>query len=199
MTNRTCTISGCGKPRHGRGWCDSHYGRWLRTGTPEAPTTEDRFWAKVDKNGPIPEIFPELGQCWLWTATTIREYGWFRMDGKGHLAHRASWQISVGPIPPGIQIDHRCHNQSCVRPDHLRLATHKQNMENLASARRISKSGIRGVSLDKRRSTWEVTVKHNGKRHYLGAFSSKDEAERTAIAKRNELFTHNDADRKATQ
>lgn len=34
-------------------------------------TIEERFWAKVDKNGPMPEGRPDLGPCWLWTAAKI--------------------------------------------------------------------------------------------------------------------------------
>lgn len=82
----------------------------------------DRFWAKVDKDGPEPER-SELGECWVWTATRLRGYGRF---GEGY-AHRASYTAYVGPIPDGFQVDHLCSNPSCVRPTHLEAVTPRVN------------------------------------------------------------------------
>lgn len=56
--------------------------------------------------------------CWLWTGK-LNSYGYGRYGIK--FAHRLSYEIHKGPIPPGMQVDHLCFNPSCVRPDHLRL------------------------------------------------------------------------------
>lgn len=40
MAQRTCEIDGCGRPRIGRGWCETHYRRWQRLGAPDAPLTQ---------------------------------------------------------------------------------------------------------------------------------------------------------------
>lgn len=84
-----------------------------------------RFWAKVDKNGPVPAHLPELGPCWIWTgACTGPGYGVFWLNNANVSAHRASWELHHGPIGAGpgyhgICILHRCDNKACVRPDHL--------------------------------------------------------------------------------
>lgn len=86
---------------------------------------EERFWAKVDRNGPVPECAPDLGSCWLWiAATTYQGYGVFTVkmaDGtwKRQPAHRVSWELFCGPIPKGAVLDHLCRVKACIRPEHL--------------------------------------------------------------------------------
>jgi hypothetical protein len=113
------------------------------------------------------------------------------------MAHRFAYESINGPIPEGLQVDHICHNTSCVLVKHLRLATPSQNKENMAGARADSKSGIRGVRWARRQRKWYASVRQMGALHYLGYFDDIRDAEAAVIAKRNELFTHNNADRKA--
>lgn len=145
----------------------------------------EQFWAKVDKTP----------GCWLWTgATTSRlGYGSLRYDGKHEYAHRLSLKLAGVDIT-GFQVDHICHEPRCVRPEHLRCATNKQNSENLTGAYANSTSGIRGVYWDKATKRWYATVGHNGK-SYGKRFLRIEDAAEWARAKRVELFTHNDADR----
>lgn len=92
--------------------------------------TTARFWSKVDQSG----------ACWLWTGATTHGYGVARVDGRNVGAHRVSYELAHGPIPQDMQVDHVCHNndlgcvvaaqcqhRACVRPDHLRLATNRDN------------------------------------------------------------------------
>lgn len=87
----------------------------------------DRFWPKVDKNGP--------NGCWIWTAAT---------DGNGYgnlgrgrggdgceKAHRVSYMLANGSIPDGMFVLHRCDNKLCVNPDHLFHGTHLDNMRDM--------------------------------------------------------------------
>lgn len=91
----------------------------------------DRFWSKVDRNGPVPAHMPHLGPCWTWTAGRYRKgYGTFYHDGIQHGAHRSSWLLNIGPIPPETpHVLHRCDTPSCVRPDHLWVGTNADNNE----------------------------------------------------------------------
>ena len=173
--------------------CASHYNQWHAgknlSALPKAAkrmTPLDRFLSYVDKSD----------GCWEWTGRKIHDYGSFYAAGHHIRAHRFSYKQFVGPIPTGMEIDHMCHNKSCVNPSHLRLATHKQNRENLTGAQKNNTtSGIRGVYWKASRNRWAAMVMHSKKRYHVGHFTDIREAEAAVIAKRNELFTHNDLDR----
>ena len=71
---------------------------------------------------------PETG-CWIWIASTfLGGYGCIRVDGKIVGAHRLSYELHNGPIPEELHVLHRCDQPPCVRPDHLFLGTHQDNM-----------------------------------------------------------------------
>lgn len=193
MLPKTCSIPECESKTLARGWCSRHWQRWQRHGDPLAGgidrprvTPSARFWSKVNKTA----------TCWIWTgAVNDAGYGLFRHHGKNERAHRFAWKLLVGEIEADKQIDHRCRNRACVRLDHLRPATNKQNAEHVESS---GASGYRGVTFNKRRNKWVVQVTHNGRNHYGGYFTDVHEAGAAAKALRNELFTHNDLDRIAS-
>jgi hypothetical protein len=148
---------------------------------------ETRFWAKVDTSG----------DCWTWTAA-VNSYGYgvIGSDGKVKKAHRLAYEWTNGPIPDGSLIDHICRNRACVRASHLRLASQKQNQENLEGPNLTNvTSGVRGV-YKHRDGKWQARATHNGRNHSGGLYPSIEEADAAAIALRNRLFTHNDADRR---
>lgn len=163
----------------------------------------ERFWSWVDKDGPLS---PQDGtRCWVWTGALLKPtrtscggYGMFTPVSPSPriYVHRFAWEHLKGSIPAGKVIDHRpsCP-KSCVNPDHLRLATKKQNSENRAGPQVNSSSGIRGVYWHELSNRWMVKVKHSGKQYYGGIFWDIKDAEAAAIRLRNELFTHNDLDR----
>lgn len=86
-------------------------------------SVEDRFWPKVDKSDP--------GGCWLWTAAKGKGgYGNFGVTPrKTAYAHRFAYELMVGAIPEGLQLDHLCRNKACVNPAHLEPVTCKENLE----------------------------------------------------------------------
>jgi hypothetical protein len=98
----------------------------------------DRWEAKVDRDGPIPEHAPELGPCWVWTGTRLGGprggYGAINRGGQGSqstaplLAHVVAYELYVGPVPDGLELDHLCGNKGCVNPSHLEPVTHRENI-----------------------------------------------------------------------
>lgn len=138
----TCSIPDCESIAYCRGWCVKHYRRWKRHGDPEKiayPSLVDRFWNKVDFDGPISDYRPDLGPCWVWngalTGGPDGGYGSFRITStKTSPAHRVAYELLIGPIPTDeeagyrVTLDHLCRNHACVNPGHLEVVPEATNI-----------------------------------------------------------------------
>ena len=174
------------------GYCNAHYARH-RKGKPMDPpilkhgaSDEERFWEKVNKTD----------SCWLWTGAKQNGYGIARADGKAQLAHRVSFAWSKGMIPEGTQLDHMCHNRSCVNPDHVRFADWETNGQNRARANKNSKTGIRGVYWNKGRNGWFAAITLGPEVIRRGPFEEIGDAEKAAIELRRTHMPFSLLDRK---
>lgn len=79
---------------------------------------EERFWAKVDKDGPVPESYPEFGNCWLWAGGKFQNgYGRFRLLSHEIGAHKAAFLAAGGDLTGGLRTCHTCDTRGCVRND----------------------------------------------------------------------------------
>lgn len=132
-----------------------HYQRGLRHGTitvderPKIPMV-DRIMAKVVHSG----------DCWLYTGSDNgKGYGITSDDRRRpRYVHRVMYEHAVGPIPPGVEVCHTCDVRNCVRPDHLFLGTHRQNIEDCVSkgrhargektaGRKLTEAAVRDIRL----------------------------------------------------
>lgn len=81
---------------------------------------EERFWRKVNL----------LGSCWEWTGNRMKGgYGTFAFRKGTWGAHRVAYTLCVAEIPDDKMLLHSCDNPGCVNPAHLRVGSHKDNME----------------------------------------------------------------------
>lgn len=137
MPKPICAVEDCWRLVVARGWCEPHYRSWKRYGDPLAAklkphgSVAERFWPKVEKDGPVPSGRPDLGRCWSWRAATdLHGYGVFAVGThcRRAAAHRVAYGLLVSEIPAGLELDHLCRNPNCVNPVHLEPVTHRENM-----------------------------------------------------------------------
>lgn len=139
-----CEVDGCGETAYGVGYCRQHYNQYRKHGSPFGPqvdrprapypprsaTPEQRFWMKVDRNGPVSRLRPDLGECWIWIGALSDDgYGLFRAstEEKRKYAHRYAWEMSGRSLVARLTLDHLCAVRPCVRPEHLDQVTQAVN------------------------------------------------------------------------
>jgi hypothetical protein len=89
-----------------------------------------RFFSKVDFEGP--------NGCWVWKASSVKGYGQFKYKDYQRSAHKLSFEHFYGPVPDGLCVCHTCHNSLCVNPNHLKLGTDQDNVDDKVAANRQS-------------------------------------------------------------
>lgn len=136
-----CSVTDCSKRAVARGWCNTHWTQWRRSTKDFVPIygrVEERFWSKVDRSGG-----PQA--CWPWLGTLERSgYGQFfdpNHEPRLAKAHRYAYELLVGPVPGGLDLDHACHTRDeqcnlksacphrrCVNPAHLEPVSERENL-----------------------------------------------------------------------
>jgi hypothetical protein len=126
-STRICMIAGCNRIHVGRGFCNMHLRRWVRTGRAGEAETRKTDTARLTDLSLYSRVI-DTG-CWQWT-------GYINKDGYAHMAylgrqgvpaHRVAWVLANGPIPDGMTVDHVCFNPGCVNAKHLQLLTRSAN------------------------------------------------------------------------
>jgi hypothetical protein len=188
-----CKHSGCDTAKvKALGYCSAHYSRVSSGKDMDPPVRKksasdsERFWEKVEKTE----------TCWNWTASSVRGYGVFRIGGRTSVAHRISYVWAKGEIPEGAQLDHMCHNRSCVNPAHLRFADHILNGQNRSTSNSNSKSGVRGVYWCNTYGHWIAKAMINRKPHHIGIFHDLDMAAKAVAEWRSENMPYSLMDKR---
>lgn len=108
-----------------------------KRGTPRSVAdTIGLFWSKVNKTA----------GCWVWTGSLRKGYGIVTLSSECQRllsisthtigTHSFSYILAFGTIPKGSVIRHSCDNRACVRPDHLLVGTHADNIADMDSRNR---------------------------------------------------------------
>lgn len=134
-----CLMGQCNKPARGRGLCGTHYHYARRHNELPAlkpgPDPVETFWSRVDQTGG-----PEA--CWPWTrAINGNGYGSLSWQNKSATAYRVAYELTHGPVPEGMHLDHLCHtndetcrggktcpHRRCANPAHLEPVTNLVNV-----------------------------------------------------------------------
>lgn len=88
--------------------------------------------------------------CWLWCGSTNGHYGVLSVNGKNVMVHRFLWVLKHGAPPAGFELDHKCLNKRCIRPNHLEPVTtatnngrHRASANYVAIDRKRIQAGVR--------------------------------------------------------
>lgn len=87
----------------------------------------------LDKVSPEP-----ITGCWFWLGSLSEGYGKInlasriivpsgKISNKMGWVHRVLYELLVGPVPAGLELDHKCRVRCCVNPQHLEPVTHLVN------------------------------------------------------------------------
>lgn len=105
-------------------------------------TLEERFWSKVNMNGPVHPVL--LTPCWLWCGASTRGYGRINLAGRAVIVSRVAWREIAGrEIPEGHGVLHHCDVPACVNYEtHLFTGMPQSNTDDMISKGRSKPRGI---------------------------------------------------------
>lgn len=151
---RTCSLPECGRPIKARGYCNRHYLRDVRHGSPTGGSAAHmesdaerlvEMWSRIEKTD----------GCWIYYGPKTSGYGTHHLGSEGSVrVHRKVYELLVGPIPADMHLDHLCHNadsacrggtgcphRACCNPAHLEPVPHAENVRRGAQRRTTCKRG----------------------------------------------------------
>lgn len=130
MANKSiCSVDGCCKTVHARGWCDKHYSRWLKNGSPLASKRENYGEAREYFYSFV--LYYDGDDCLIWPfSRNGGGYGQLNIDGRPVAVSRLVCERTIGEPPTdNHQAAHTCGkgHLGCVSPRHMQWKTHAEN------------------------------------------------------------------------
>lgn len=127
---RICSIDGCEKEVKSKGYCEMHYYRVWRHGSPHTvlkPRRGKEIKYRVNESG-----------CHIITSHSVAPDGYARIQrgGKTYNAHRLVYMKEHGEIPKNLVVRHKCDIRNCINLDHLELGTHRDNTRDMVKRNR---------------------------------------------------------------
>ncbi len=166
----------------------AHADRGLSIGAEMKKSAAERFWNRVDVDGPIPAHMPHLGKCWLWIGhKNEKGYGHFFVDSKNIMPHRFSYELKTGTkIRPELLACHHCDTPACVNPDHIFIGTCGDNMRDAARKGRCNNmfKGRAACSRGHKYVEGSFSIHHKGNNPFRRCFVCQREREKAQTAAR---------------
>lgn len=95
----------------------------------------ERIWGQIDVRGP--------NECWPWIGKPHKSgYGHMLAFGKVQYAHRIVFILTHGDVSDDLMVLHNCDNRLCCNPNHLRLGTHQDNMDDMKTRDGRKRKGV---------------------------------------------------------
>jgi hypothetical protein len=116
--------------------------------------------------------------CWNWLGSpNSGGYGTYRFPdgGKRVGAHIAVYEILVGSIPDGMELDHKCRNRSCTNPKHLEAVSKSTNRRR-GNRTKLTEVDVRGIKQLIQQGIHRVTI---ASRYKISEASIRDIADGT--------------------
>lgn len=175
---KSCIIDNCENQSRRRDMCSKHYSRWYRHGCTDyisreshgkSRTVEYNLWCNI------------IARCENKKHPYYRNYG-----GRGITVSK-EWRNSfteflkdMGERPSDLHQIDRINNNKGYSKENCEWATHQENSNN-----RFYKNT--GTFYNKALNKWQTEVRYNGKRYYLGLFSTMAEGAEAYQKKAKEL------------
>lgn len=133
MPERTCSMDECESPHLAKGLCRKHYLRKWKHGSPDVNKNPRLGWPAnvILRLRFLPPDALSTGCIEFTGPRDPRGYGIVvsRSEGERRVQpHVALYELLVGPVPGGLELDHLCRNPPCCNPAHLEPVTHAENM-----------------------------------------------------------------------